>query len=80
MPVPAQLCDGVGEKRGPVPVPDRDGAGTAASLQFRSQRIAERLVLFIDGGAAAEQLVVLRDLKQPLIWHTTPRGCVAHER
>ena len=79
MTVTVQGGDGLGEEGGPVAVPDHDRTGAASFSQLRSEGVAKRLVLLVNGGASPEELVVLGNLKQALVWHPATGGGVAHE-
>ena len=78
--VVAHLPHRVGDVRLPVAVAPVDRQVDAVRREVRSQRGDQRAVLRVDRRHAAEVLVVLGDLGQPLVGHAAAAGDVAQER
>ena len=79
-PASGGVPEGVREERRRVAVAPEDGDLDLALLQLGLEGGDEGAVLVVDRAAAAEQLVVVRDVLEPLVRDPAARGHPAQER
>jgi hypothetical protein len=70
----------IGDERAPVAVAEVDRQVDAVRAQLRLERVDQRAVLVVDGADTAEELVMVRDVEQPLTRHAASARHVLQER
>ncbi len=78
--VGVRLAQRVGEERFGVAVAPHDRRRDAATLELGAQRRDEGTVLIVDGAAPTHDLVVVRDVGEPLVGDAAPGRHAAQER
>ncbi len=78
--VVAHVPDRLGEIRVPVAVPEVDGQRDPMGGELGFERGDQRAVLPVDRADAAEEVVVMADLGEPLSWDAAPTRDVLEER